>query len=359
MRYNARLRIVRALRDNVARYLFFVSELYAFAILRPLQRAIRARGDEAAWFIEKAGLARFLREDEQRLETVAQVRRWRPDAVFVPGNWVPDFFPGLKVEIFHGFNVSKRSDERGHFRVRGWFDLYCTQGPATTQPFLALAERHGYFRVVETGWPKLDPLFSGEYAKLEPQRPTVLYASTFTERLSSARILRDTIARLAAKGEWRWLLTLHPKMAPDVVESYRALAGPNVTFVETDDILQLYARAHVLLSDTSSVVPEFLMQHKPVVTFRNTRPGPHLLNVESIDEVEPALRRAFEYPDSLRQAIETYTRHIHPYRDGRSSERVLDAAQAAIEQGRRGLKGKPLNLWRRLQARARLGYWGL
>jgi hypothetical protein len=342
----------------VARYLFFVSELYAFAILRPLQRAIRARGEEAAWFLERPELARFLRDDEVNLTTVGDVKRWQPSAVFVPGNWVPDFFPGLKVEVFHGFNVSKRSDERGHFRVRGWFDLYCTQGPATTEPFRELADRHGYFRVVETGWPKLDPLFDGTHAQHETDRPTVLFASTFTERISSARILRDTIAALAAKGEWRWILTLHPKMAADVVESYRSLEGPNATFVETDDILSLYTRANVLLSDTSSVVPEFLTQHKPVVTFRNTRPGPHLLNVERIEDVEPAIRRAFELPESLEQAIDAYARNIHPYRDGRSSERVLDATRSAIEQGRAGLKRKPLNLGRKLQARARLGYWG-
>lgn len=342
----------------MARYLFFVSELYAFAILRPLQAAIRARGEEAAWFFERAELARFARTDEMRLHSVREVRRWHPKAVFVPGNWVPDFFPGLKVEVFHGFNVSKRTDERGHFRVRGWFDLYCTQGPATTEPFRELAARHGYFRVIETGWPKLDPLFAGAYSEVMPEQPTVLFASTFTERLSSARTLRETISQLAAKEEWRWLLTLHPKMAPDVVERYRALEGPHVTFVETDDILQLYARAHVLLSDTSSVVPEFLTQHKPVVTFRNTRPGPHLLNVERIEDVEPAIRRAFEMPETLRSAIEDYARRIHPYRDGRSSERVLDATRSALEQGRAGLKRKPLNLGRKLQARARLGYWG-
>ncbi len=342
----------------MARYLFFVSELYAFAILRPLQRAIRARGEEAAWFLERAELARFLRHDEVSLKNVGDVRRWKPSAVFVPGNWVPDFFPGLKVEVFHGFNVSKRTDERGHFRVRGWFDLYCTQGPATTAPFRELAARHGYFRVVETGWPKLDPLFDGTHTQRDTDRRTVLFASTFTERISSARVLRDTIAQLAARGEWQWILTLHPKMAADVVQSYRMLEGPNVTFAETDDILELYTRANVLLSDTSSVVPEFLTQHKPVVTFRNTRPGPYLLNVERIEDVEPAIRRAFELPESLKQAIDAYARNIHPYRDGRSSERVLDATRSAIEQGRAGLKRKPLNLGRKLQARARLGYWG-
>lgn len=343
----------------VARYLFFVSELYSLAILRPLQAAIRQRGDEVAWFYERDDNARFKRIDEQRLVSVREVRRWAADAVFVPGNWVPDFFPGLKVEIFHGFNVGKREDHRGHFRVRGWFDLYCTQGPATTEPFVQLATRHGYFRVVETGWPKLDPLFqSPGSVRRESERPTILYASTFTERISSARHLRDTIGALARRGDWHWLVTLHPKMAADVVASYRQLQGPSLQFVETDDILQLYSRADVLLSDTSSVVPEFLTLHKPVVTFRNRRPGPHLIDVQQIEEVEPALRKALQPPHDLRQAIEAYVRNIHPYRDGRSSERVLEATQSAIAQGRVGLTRKPLNLGRRLQARKRLGYWG-
>lgn len=348
-----------SLKDTVARYLFFVSELYALAILRPLQAAIRARGDEVAWFLERETIARFLRPDEVRLTTVRQVREWAPLAVYVPGNWVPDFFPGLKVEVFHGFNVGKRSDSRGHFRLRGWFDLYCTQGPATTEPFNALAAEQGYFRVTQTGWPKLDPLFNGTYASSTGDRPTIMFASTFTERITCARVVRDTIAALSRSGEWQWLVTLHPKMAPDIVASYRELEGPQLRFVETDDILELYSRADVLLSDTSSVVPEFLTQHKPVVTVRNTRPGPHLINVESVDEVESALRRALALPEDLKRAIDAYVQSIHPYTDGRSSERVLAASDAALAAGRGALKRKPLNVARRLQARWKMKTFGL
>jgi len=58
------------------------------------------------------------------------------------------------------------------------------------------------------------------------------------------------------------------------------------------------------------------------------------------------------------QAIDRYVEQIHPRRDGRSSERVLDAVEQSIARGRDGLVSPPLNLWRRLQARARLGFWG-
>jgi len=341
----------------VSRYLFFVSELYALAILRPLQAAIRSRGEEAAWFLERESLAGHLREDERRLASVRAAIDWHPDAVFVPGNWVPDFFPGLKVEVFHGFSVGKRSESRGHFRVRGSFDLYCTQGPDTTGPFQELQRQLGFFRVEQTGWSKLDPLFQGSYPRHASQQPVVMYASTFTESITSARLLRDTIASSAQRGDWQWLVTLHPKMAPDIIESYRALEGPHLRFAMTDDILELYAQADVLLSDTSSVVPEFLTQLRPVVTFRNRRPGPHLLDVQNEADVVPALQRAIERPPALMQAIGDYADRIHPYRDGRSSERVLEATERAIRSGRSGLRRKPLNLWRRLQARQRLGYW--
>lgn len=342
----------------VSRYLLFVSELYALAILRPLQDAIRARGAEAAWFCDREALASHLRADESRLSSVRAVIEWRPDAVLVPGNWVPQFFPGLKVEVFHGFSVGKRSEARGHFRVRGAFDLYCTQGPDTTLPFQRLQSQLGFFRVVETGWSKLDPLFRGRYVRGAATRPVVLYASTFTESITSARVLRDTIAASVRRSDWQWLVTLHPKMAPDIIESYRALQADNLRFVMTDDILSLYAQADVLLSDTSSVVPEFLTQHRPVVTFRNRKPGPHLLDVQQPDEVIPAIERALQHPEPLMNAILEYVDRIHPWRDGRSSERVLDATTHAIAAGRAGLERKPLNLWRRLQARQRLQYWG-
>lgn len=342
---------------RMRRYLLFVSQLYAYSILRPIAAAIAARGGEAAWFFEHERDARYLRPGETRLRSVAEVRACGPRAVFVPGNWVPDFFPGLKVEVFHGFSVGKRSESRGHFRVRGSFDLYCTHGPDTTAPFAALAREHGYFRVVETGWPKLDPLFAGARPQGAHPRPVVLFASTFTESITAARTLHATIARLGASGEWDWLVTLHPKMAPDIVAAYRALEGPHLRFVETDDILALYAQADVLLSDTSSVVPEFLVQLKPVVTLRNRKPGPQLIDVQRPDDVEGAVRTALTRPAALMSAIRAYADHVHPNRDGHASERVLDATEAAIAAGRTGLTRRPLNLWRRVQARQRLGYW--
>ncbi|MDT8382821.1 MAG: CDP-glycerol glycerophosphotransferase family protein [Gammaproteobacteria bacterium] len=343
------------------RYLLFVSKLYGYSIVRPVQEAIRARGDEVAWFVHGVS-DQHLRADERQLKTVAEVMDYQPHAVFVASNWVPDFFPGAKVQLFHGFNAEKRDEQVGHFRIRGWFDLYCTQGPSTTARFQQLAEQHGHFRAIETGWPKVDPLFwqdhqPGLREQLGIHKPIVLYTSTFSHRLSAAPRLHDTIARLAEAGHWHWLVNLHPKMDPAIVESYRALEGPNLTFIDTDNIIPLLKAADVMVSDTSSVVFEFMLQDRPVVTCRHRNPGPHLVDIQQADQLEAAIEQALTHPADLMSEIRKYADWLHPYRDGKSSERVLDATEAFLANDYRRLRRKPLNLGRRLGTRRKLGYW--
>ena len=56
-------------------------------------------------------------------------------------------------------------------------------------------------------------------------------------------------------------------------------------------------------------------------------------------------------------AIREFADTLHPYRDGRSSERVLDAIDAFVAAGARNPRPKPMNLWRKLKIRRRVGYW--
>ena len=129
----------------MADYLLFASERYALPILQPLAQALQAAGHGVhAWFVDGAAGAAL--PSPVRMIGLHEAVALKPRAVFSAANWVPTFVSGAKVQLFHGFNVEKRSDERGHFRVRGLFDLYCTQGPATTAPFQALAARGRPFR---------------------------------------------------------------------------------------------------------------------------------------------------------------------------------------------------------------------
>jgi CDP-glycerol glycerophosphotransferase (TagB/SpsB family) len=335
-------------------YLLYGSERYALAILRPLQDAIRARGDETAWFFDGPG-AEDLVEGE-RLLSVREVRQWKPIAVITPGNHLPHFFPGVKVEVFHGFNAGKPR----HVYIRGFFDLYCTTGPRDTAQFGALAQKLGHFSVMETGWPKLDPFLKEIAGPLPPVRtpPVILYHSTFSPSWSAAETLYEEVKRLSRDGRWRWIVTFHPKMSPETVAKYKALQNEHLTFAENDNILELFPQVDMMCSDTSSALSEFLLTGKPVVTFKNRAPGPQLIDIDDAAQFEPAIERALSRPPELMQAIKDFGEAIHPYHDGRSSERVLDAIDAFIAAGGRNRKPKPKNWWRKLKLRKRIGYWG-
>lgn len=340
------------------RYLLMANLPYALPILRPLQSAIRARGGEAAWFFHGDG-AQFLGADETLLPDAKAAVQFRPDACLVPGNWVPHFFPGVKVHIGHGFAVPGKENT---FSIRGLYDIYCTLGQYDTPEYTRLSQKMGHFKVVETGWPKLDPLFDPAVAPLpvERDRPVVLYASTFTKRLTSAPYLVDTVRTLAQSGRWRWLVTLHPKLPDEVQRQWRDLEGEYLSYVETEQVIPFLKAGDLMVCDTSSILMEFLAQVRPVVTFRNggDAKAPHLVNVTEPHELEAAIEYALARPPELMEHVTRYAHAIHTHRDGRSSERVLDAVESFIrEDGGAKLRPKPLNFGRKLQMRRRLKYW--
>jgi hypothetical protein len=339
------------------KYLFYITQNYSFAVLRPLQNAIAARGDSVAWFLTGKQInENYLHEDELRLTTIKQVQEHAACAVFVTGNVVPDFFPGIKVTVFHGFDARKRAND-DHFFIRNYFDLYCTQGPDTTSKYQKLATSHGNFRVVETGWTKLDPFFGSNTETSINKKPVILYSSTFTKKLSSAPYLLETIKKLSKSGKYQWLVTFHPKMDTSIIDDYKNIQHENLTFIETDNVIPLLLEADVMLCDTSSILQEFLILNKPVVTFKNRLPDECMINVTSPEEILPALNIALSRPADLMNKIQFYAEQLHPYRDGKSSERVLNAVDWYIEEGYKGLKRRSLDLIRKFKIRRKLGYY--
>ncbi len=336
------------------KYLFYISQNYSFEILRPIQSAILAAGDQCIWFVEGAAInLDNFHKNEKRVLKVEDVMTYRPDVIFAPGNQIPDFMPGLKVQVFHGLEWKKK----GHFRIRGFFDLYCTQGEITTTKFNQLAEEHGYFHVVETGWSKLDPLFLTQPFELETSLPVILFAPTFSPNLTSAVECFDEIHRLAKKQSYHWLVKFHPKMNKQWIELYRQIELDNFQIVEEDSCLPLLQRADVLLSDTSSIISEFLLLNKPAVTYKNSQPGDYLINVESTEQIESAIELAFSNPENLMSSIKTENLRLHPYEDGKSSQRILEASESLLKHMPALAKSKPINLIRNFKLRKKLNYW--
>ncbi len=143
------------------------------------------------------------------------------------------------------------------------------------------------------------------------------------------------------------------------VEKYKALESEHLRFATNDNILELFPLADLMCSDTSSALSEFLLTRKPVVTFKNRRPGPQLIDIQAPDQFEAAIERALSRPPELMQAIDNFANQLHPLRDGKSSERILDAIDDFIARGGKNPRSKPLNWWRKIKLRKSLGYWGL
>lgn len=337
--------------------LLYCKHSYSFGILRPLELAARHAGHQLLWYVDPDILGKFpFAAPSAATGSLPEAHDYRADAVFAPGNAVPPSLRGVKVQIFHGF----AGEKKGHFRIRHYFDLYLTQGPYFTREFRRLAERHGDMEVRETGWSKLDPLFAGDIDLeplrrkygIGPERKVLLYAPTFSPKLTSAPAMLDRLPDLAACGPdgaaCSVLVKFHPLMDAAVVEAYRQRAAglPAVQVADEDDLLPFMRLADVMLSDTSSAVYEFLLLDKPVVTLNSSAPKPDWIDVADPDAVPDACRRA------LMQGVgdNAVKREYHPYDDGRSSERML----AAVEDytARHGVpERRRIPWWRRFKLR--------
>lgn len=336
------------------KYILHIAQNYSIEILRPLQAEILARGHECIWYVGGAKVDKSsFKANETFTSEPSKISTYDACAVFTPGNQVPNFLKGLKVQIFHGLEWKKK----GHFRIRDFFDLYCTQGPITTNTFNQLANQHKNFLVRETGWSKLDPLFTTSACQVPTNKKVVLYAPTFSEKLSSAEACFDEISRLVKEKDWHWIVKFHPLMKKEWVGMYLSIKADNFQVIEEHSILSLLQAADVMLSDTSSVVGEFLLLGKPVVTLNNSAPGDELINIDSASELERAIEIALKKDPVLISNIQKANEQLHPYSDGRSSARILDAVDDILTNNIKPAKKRPWNLLRNFKIRKNLGYW--
>jgi CDP-glycerol glycerophosphotransferase (TagB/SpsB family) len=148
-------------------------------------------------------------------------------------------------------------------------------------------------------------------------------------------------------------------MDENIVRAYLEMANENLEIIDDPDIIPYLHEADVMLTDTSSVVSEFLLLKKPVVTFKTKSPADHVIDFRNAAELEPSLKHALTHPSEVMSAADAFVKRMHPYADGRSSERVLAATDRFIDRYRGKLKAKPLNIWRKLKVRSRMKYYRL
>ncbi|NCO64245.1 MAG: CDP-glycerol glycerophosphotransferase [Flavobacteriales bacterium] len=342
------------------KFLIYISYSYAIPIGNPLEKEIIKRGYTVKWFSDIDDGAKVLQGKENKLNNIKDVILYNPDIILTITDSVPDFLRGLKVQIFHGFNAEKRTFKKDHFRIRGFFDLYCTQGPSTTSVFKSIAKKLKHFEVIETGWSKVDPLFPIT-KDFKDDIPTIFIASTFTERLSLA--YNDSvfyeIKRLANSGKFNFLMVLHPKIPIELVHKWKSLNNDHFRFYDTTNLISLMKKADIMIADTTSAIQEFGLQGKPTITINHYIAKPYLINITNASQIEETIYYALSYPDKILSELHVFNKELHPYTDGKSSERVISTTIAFLHKNKNYLKKKPLNLIRKYKLRKRLKYFTL
>jgi CDP-glycerol glycerophosphotransferase (TagB/SpsB family) len=167
----------------------------------------------------------------------------------------------------------------------------------------------------------------------------------------------EEIKRLISTQKWLFIAVLHPKIDAKIVKEFKAMQNAYFTFYDTTDLVPLYTKADVMLSDTTSAITEFILQKKPVVTLNNNQPLPHLINITDIKKIEESLEYALSKPNEIMKNIDDFILHTHPFDDGKSSKRVIDACLDFLEKDT--IRRKPLNLIRRYKIRKKLHYFKL
>ncbi len=261
-----------------------------------------------------------------------------PDAVIMFRNaaWKYPVSGIVKIGLEHGAYNFKRFPKAQNYNL---FNLYLM----TSHHDVARLKALGAKPVKAIGYPKSDALFDGSYApellselktklKLNPAKPTLLFSSTWDGSNMSA--IDEWYNKLdAIAGQYNILVTLHPRMS----EYYRNYLQKqaNGHFIEAVDIYPYLLIADVCIGDTNSLIAEFCIVNRPIITF-SIKPTKRTLDdvieliisvsirIDSFAELPVAINQALSTADKSspqrRQAIKTL---IDPL-DGRAGKRAAD-----------------------------------
>ena len=337
------------------RVALFCENKYALGILQPLYEYALRNDMDVLWYIHSPKI----RIEDVEIDTPAHyttsiqaLHDFNPSVVFVPGNIVPYYLPGVKVQIFHGYAAEKKD----HWIIRRYFDLYLTQGPYFTSKFKELSLEYKDFEVVETGWTKQDWIkqnlhtFDAEKEEIltrHQKSKMVLYAPTFSPKLTSLPLIKQALIDLVGQEDIVLMIKPHPLTNPIWIDEYKELANQHehILWATDNNITKYELMADMMISDTSSTVYEFLLLDKPVITLNSIAEDIYWTNITSPNDLGKAFYAVFNDSNAIAKrkwVVDNYD----PYMDGLVCERMFEAVNDYI--CRNGVPRKrKLNLWRK------------
>ena len=332
------------------KFLFYISKRYSIPIIIPIVKYLEKTDHSFALFTSQK-VRKELPTDlvqDKLLKNIAEAIQFSADIIIVPGNFVDYRIPGIKVQIFHGLGVEKPS----HYKIRHFFDVYCTSGPFVTKRFLKLQEKHKYFLVKEIGWSKVDHILNYPVNGLRDKfdipknKKVILFAPTHSKKMQSAESLLPMIPDVILEDEI-WFLKFHELMNQKIIE--KITNSQQIIIIKDYDITPYLYLADVLITDTSSVAYEFMLLDKPVITYQTQSRENKGINITQPSQLREAIDRSLKKPQEFHQNRTQHIEDINPRIDGNICDDLIKTLEKVIINDELQNKNKPLNLFRKLQ----------
>lgn len=329
--------------------LFYITKLYSVPIIEPLIRLIITQND-IEFKIYKIGSILDENLDPYQsyfITTLKEAEKFNPDFTLTPCNYVDFRLPGKKVQIFHGVGIEKKS----HYEIRDFFDIYLTSGPLVTEKFIKLAIKYQYFKVFETGWLKFDHIYHfTKYFQLpgikkDPSKKYILYAPTFSRKMESFSDLKQILPNIIKDNEVI-LFKFHELMLEKDFHLFKNIPENIINIPLGADITPYLYLADIMISDTSSVVYEFLALDKPVITYKTQSISEKGCNIEDKNHLRSALDTILYKGEYDYEKSREILQKVNPYIKGQVAANTIAILKS--ELGQKQAK-KPLNLWRKIK----------
>ena len=336
-----------------------------FTMVAPVYRAMAVDPRVSFFFTaseEPARLRDIYREapDVQLIEPSA-ARRMRFDA-YVASDfmWQPLPRGTCRIQIFHGVG-GKYGFDAPTTSMRAWDRIFFVNERRLRNFIKAGAVDADSPAIRMVGLPKADALVNGTWTRagvleslgLDPTRPTVLYAPTWSPASSLNAMGTDLIRSLAAT-DVNLIVKLHDR-SRDLRERYSGgvdwvetltplLAAPRGVLAPGHDISPYLVAADLMITDHSSAGFEYLLRDRPIVRIhrpdliREANIHPDYVELlasvsesaDSLESVRSAVRRGLANPEALSETRRAVAADIF-YRPGGATARAAGSLYEAIE----------------------------
>jgi hypothetical protein len=293
-------RVDRAIgrRSGTRRVLVDARTPVNFTMIAPVYRAMAA--DRRVEFLFTASeephrLGEIYRQSSVRLVSSARARAMRFDAYIASDfMWQPLPRGTCRIQVFHGVG-GKYGFDAPTASMRAWDRIFFVNERRLRNCLKADAIDAGSPAIRLVGLPKADALVNGAWTRdavldslgLDPLRPTVLYAPTWSAASSLNRLGVDLITALLATGV-NLIVKLHDRSRdprpfysggvdwPAVLEP--VLSGTCGVLARGFDVSPYLVASDLMITDHSSAGFEYLLRDRPIVRIH----CPDLIRVANI-----------------------------------------------------------------------------